>query len=251
MLDWLAPYCADNGTNWPWKMTNNTGEGTSGELPRCRIIYSWAALLFPSRHGTYSSIATAASGAEASYFAPFMRSSADVTRLFFFKSDDRLGDYCAHFGANATATSAGWCYADDRTGVAHCEGCCAGAADCGACTGGKRTAVYPCRNACPELGGAGCAVHSGGVDCSACCCGTAASANCNASCGLFKRQGSNCVPGCLATGGAFVCTANDSCTVCAACCNGTQAASECEACARERCLTAASMDALSPEGSHT
>lgn len=89
MLDWLAPYCAANGTNWPYKMTNNSGEGIAGELPRCRIVYSWAALLFPSRYDTYSSIAEAGSAAEASYFAPFMRSSADFTRLFFFKSDDQ------------------------------------------------------------------------------------------------------------------------------------------------------------------
>lgn len=88
MLDWLAPYCAANGTNWPWKMSNNSGEGIAGELPRCRIVYSWARLLFPDRHDMYSSIVDGASKGEASYFAPFLRSSADFTRLFFFKSDD-------------------------------------------------------------------------------------------------------------------------------------------------------------------
>eukprot|EP01052_Picozoa_sp_SAG31_P052561 SAG31_NODE_13031_length_898_cov_1.027534_1_plen_150_part_00 len=88
MLDWLAPFCAANATNWPWPMTRNPGESVAGELPRCRIIYSWAALLFPAKRDAYSSIAETASSAPASYFAPFMRSSADFTRLFFAKSDD-------------------------------------------------------------------------------------------------------------------------------------------------------------------
>ena len=157
---------------------------------------------------------------------------------------------CAHFGANATPSPAGRCYADERTGVAQCGGCCPGAADCGACMGGKRTSVYPCASACPELGEPGCAVHSGGVDCSLCCCGTAASANCNASCALFKRQKSNCIPGCKSIGGPFVCAANASCTVCAACCSGTEAASDCEACAKKRCPAArlSTTEAPSPPG---
>lgn len=50
-VDWLAPICKANATNWPFPMTNNSGETLAGALPRCRLVFKFASLLFSADEG--------------------------------------------------------------------------------------------------------------------------------------------------------------------------------------------------------
>lgn len=50
-VDWLAPICQANASNWPFPMTNNSGETLAGALPRCRLVFKFASLLFPADEG--------------------------------------------------------------------------------------------------------------------------------------------------------------------------------------------------------
>ena len=36
---------------WPFPMTNNSGEQTAIELPRCRLAFNWAGLIYPGAEG--------------------------------------------------------------------------------------------------------------------------------------------------------------------------------------------------------
>jgi len=84
-LDWMAPYCKDNATSWPFPLTNNSGEGIVTYLPRCRLVYNWAALLFESmeRGDEYRQIADDSSTAADGYAGLPGLSTLDYTRLLY------------------------------------------------------------------------------------------------------------------------------------------------------------------------
>ena len=85
-LDWLAPYCKDNATTWPFPVTNNSGEGIATYLPRCRLVYNWASLLFArtdNRSVEYRRIAANSSTARDGYAGLPGLSTLDYTRLLY------------------------------------------------------------------------------------------------------------------------------------------------------------------------
>ena len=83
-LSWLAPICKANATNWPFPMTNNSGESVETYLPRCRLIFNWAGLLFtPAEGGSdFAAVARGSSTAKDAYTTNAL-STLDYTRLLF------------------------------------------------------------------------------------------------------------------------------------------------------------------------
>lgn len=77
----------DLAQNWPFPMTNNSGESIAAELPRCRMIFTMAALLYPpadggGKGGEYDRVAEASSTA-ADVFITLGMSMLSYTRLLF------------------------------------------------------------------------------------------------------------------------------------------------------------------------
>jgi hypothetical protein len=73
--------------NWPFPMTGNRGETIAGALPRCRLVFTVASLLYPEaegggQDGRYARIAAGSSTA-ADDFESLGLSMASYTRLLF------------------------------------------------------------------------------------------------------------------------------------------------------------------------
>jgi hypothetical protein len=81
-LNWLAPFCKDNATTWPFRMTNNSGEELKSELPRCRLVYNWAGLVYGTER--YAAVAaTAATAADGYLTGGLGLSTLEYNRLLY------------------------------------------------------------------------------------------------------------------------------------------------------------------------
>ena len=88
-LEFLEPICLSNGTLWSFPMLNNSHETVASSLGRCRLLFTRAAIAYPSRAARYGGVAGASGALSAGpddYFTLGLP-MVDILQLLYNLSD--------------------------------------------------------------------------------------------------------------------------------------------------------------------